>query len=152
MIKQGGFPWKTTITGFKVPAATYRLQFHHGFRFITAQALVPYLHDLGISDSMPPPSSGPPAQPPWLFGNQSSGDKSGVGVPGLSEGFEKSLEIQGKGLLLDIVPNHMALSHDNPWWMEVLENGPGSPFAIFFDIDWHPSNRMLDGCANPNPF
>ena len=39
-----------TMTGFRVPAATYRLQFHHGFRFIAAQALVPYLHDLGISD------------------------------------------------------------------------------------------------------
>jgi (1->4)-alpha-D-glucan 1-alpha-D-glucosylmutase len=38
------------MTAFIVPAATYRLQFHHGFRFIAAQALVPYLHDLGISD------------------------------------------------------------------------------------------------------
>ena len=39
----------------------------------------------------------------------------------------------------------MALSPDNPWWMEVLENGPGSPYAIFFDIDWHPPNRILEG-------
>ena len=49
------------------------------------------------------------------------------------------------GLLLDIVPNHMALSHDNPWWLDVLENGPGSPYAVFFDIDWHPFNRVLEG-------
>ena len=50
LTKQGGVRVERTMTGFRVPAATYRLQFHHGFRFITAQALVPYLHDLGISD------------------------------------------------------------------------------------------------------
>ena len=49
------------------------------------------------------------------------------------------------GLLLDIVPNHMALSHDNPWWLEVLEDGPGSPYAVFFDIDWRPLNRVIEG-------
>ena len=50
LTKQGGVRVERTMTGFRVPAATYRLQFHHGFRFLTAQALVPYLHDLGISD------------------------------------------------------------------------------------------------------
>ena len=48
-------------------------------------------------------------------------------------------------MLFDIIPNHMALSPDNPWWMEVLENGQSSPYAIFFDIDWHPPNRILEG-------
>ena len=42
------------------------------------------------------------------------------------------------GLLLDIVPNHMAASAENPWWMDVLENGAQSAFAAFFDVDWHP--------------
>ncbi|HYT81795.1 MAG TPA: hypothetical protein VEQ37_21575 [Actinomycetota bacterium] len=42
----------------------------------------------------------------------------------------------GMGLLLDIVPNHMAMSSENPWWMDVLENGQASPYASFFDIDW----------------
>ena len=43
------------------------------------------------------------------------------------------------GLLLDIVPNHMAASSENPWWMDVLENGAASEYAEFFDIDWHPA-------------
>ena len=43
------------------------------------------------------------------------------------------------GQVLDIVPNHMGVaSDDNAWWMDVLENGPGSPYASFFDIDWMP--------------
>ncbi len=45
----------------------------------------------------------------------------------------------GLGLVLDIVPNHMSASHENPWWMDVLENGPSSPYAHYFDIDWHPA-------------
>ncbi len=49
------------------------------------------------------------------------------------------------GLLLDTVPNHMAASAENPWWMDVLENGAQSAFAAFFDIEWHPHSRSLDG-------
>jgi (1->4)-alpha-D-glucan 1-alpha-D-glucosylmutase len=48
------------------------------------------------------------------------------------------------GLLLDIVPNHMAASSENPWWMEVLEEEPGSAYASYFDVDWHPPSRFLD--------
>jgi (1->4)-alpha-D-glucan 1-alpha-D-glucosylmutase len=44
------------------------------------------------------------------------------------------------GLLLDIVPNHMAASVDNPWWENVLRQGAKSPYASFFDVDW---NRKL---------
>src|SRR5438445_801449 len=47
------------------------------------------------------------------------------------------------GLLLDIVPNHMAASPENPWWTDVLENGPGSAYAAYFDIDWHPPSHTL---------
>ena len=42
------------------------------------------------------------------------------------------------GLVLDIVPNHMGAGKDNPWWMDVLENGRSSMYADYFDIDWHP--------------
>src|SRR5439155_22692924 len=42
------------------------------------------------------------------------------------------------GLLLDVVPNHMAASPENAWWMSVLENGPHSRFVHYFDIDWSP--------------
>ncbi|NIV30024.1 MAG: malto-oligosyltrehalose synthase, partial [Anaerolineae bacterium] len=40
--------------------------------------------------------------------------------------------------MLDIVPNHMAASSENPWWMDVLENGHSSSYARYFDIDWQP--------------
>src|SRR4029453_3910145 len=49
------------------------------------------------------------------------------------------------GLLLDIVPNHMAASSENRWWMDVLQNGPDSAFAGYFDIDWQPASRNLSG-------
>ena len=49
------------------------------------------------------------------------------------------------GLLLDIVPNHMSASSENAWWMDVLENGPESAYASYFDIDWRPPSRILEG-------
>ncbi len=48
-------------------------------------------------------------------------------------------------LILDIVLNHMAASSENRWWMDVLENGSESVFASYFDIDWHPPSRYLEG-------
>jgi (1->4)-alpha-D-glucan 1-alpha-D-glucosylmutase len=48
------------------------------------------------------------------------------------------------GLILDTVPNHMCVAHpSNHWWWDVLENGPSSPFARFFDIDWKPPRADL---------
>jgi len=134
------------MTGFRVPAATYRLQFHHGFRFIAAQALVPYLHDLGISDLYASPFF--KARRHSLHGYSVTNPleiNPELGSRVSFRALRRVLKSKGMGLLLDIVPNHMALSHDNPWWMDVLENGPGSPYAIFFDIDWHPLNRVLEG-------
>lgn len=59
--------------------------------------------------------------------------------------MQNELVKRGMGLLLDIVPNHMAASSENRWWMDVLENGPDSAFASYFDIDWHPPSRDLAG-------
>jgi (1->4)-alpha-D-glucan 1-alpha-D-glucosylmutase len=135
-----------TMTGFRVPAATYRLQFHHGFRFITAQALVPYLHELGISDLYASPFF--KARRRSLHGYSVTNPleiNPELGSRVSLRALRKVLKSKDMGLLLDIVPNHMALSHNNPWWLDVLENGPGSPFAVFFDIDWHPFNRVLEG-------
>src|SRR2546430_17718107 len=58
----------------------------------------------------------------------------------LQEGLQK----RGMGLLVDIVPNHMSASSENAWWMDVLENGPESAYASYFDIDWHPPSRSLE--------
>ena len=134
------------MTGFRVPTATYRLQFHHGFRFIAAQALVPYLHDLGISDLFASPFF--KARRRSLHGYSVTNPleiNPELGSRVSFRALRRVLKSKGMGLLLDIVPNHMALSHDNPWWLDVLENGPGSPYAMFFDIDWHPLNRVLEG-------
>ena len=64
----------------------------------------------------------------------------------------------GMGLLLDIAPNHMAASVHNPWWADVLENGPASPYAAYFDIDWqarvtgrHLANRVLLPILDTDP-
>jgi (1->4)-alpha-D-glucan 1-alpha-D-glucosylmutase len=68
-----------------------------------------------------------------------------IGPRSAFETLIRRLKSQGMGLLFDIVPNHMALSYENPWWMDVLENGPCSPYALFFDIDWQPPGRVLEG-------
>ena len=49
------------------------------------------------------------------------------------------------GLLIDLVPNHMSVDDPrNTWWQDVLENGPGSPFGKYFDIDWNPPKEALE--------
>ena len=55
------------------------------------------------------------------------------------------LHAHGMGLLVDFVPNHMGVGSDNPWWLDVLEWGPLSPYATFFDIDWEASARGVRG-------
>src|SRR5207237_6285928 len=62
--------------------------------------------------------------------------------------FVAALSQAGMGHILDMVPNHMSASTENPWWYDVLENGSSSPYAHFFDIDWHPvkdelANKLL---------
>jgi (1->4)-alpha-D-glucan 1-alpha-D-glucosylmutase len=56
-----------------------------------------------------------------------------------------TLRGQGMGLIVDFVPNHMGIGSDNPWWMDVLENGPASAYANYFDIDWMPVKKELYG-------
>ncbi|MGH9345457.1 MAG: malto-oligosyltrehalose synthase [Terriglobia bacterium] len=129
----------------RIPTATYRLQFNGHFGFKDAQRLVPYLHSLGITDIY---------ASPILQSRRGSGHGYDVTDPtrldpeiGTDEMFESlvnELRQHGMGLLLDIVPNHMAASSENPWWMDVLENGPSSTYANFFDIDWRPPDRLLE--------
>ncbi len=123
-----------------IPVATYRIQFSLNFRFVDARDLVPYLHDLGITHLY--------ASPRFKAGKGSSHGYD-VADPlrinselGTEEEFDElveKLKSYGMGLLLDIVPNHMVASAENPWWMDVLENGPGSEYADYFDINWHPA-------------
>ena len=130
----------------RIPSATYRLQLNKDFRFTAACKILDYLNDLGISDVY---------VSPILGSRKGSGHGYDVTDPtrinpelGSEEDFEtfqNELQKRGMGLLLDIVPNHMAASMENAWWMDVLENGAQSAYAAYFDIDWHPATRSLDG-------
>ena len=121
----------------RVPVSTYRLQFNWQFDFAAASQRIAYLDRLGISDVYASP----------IF---ESGRKSPHGYDvvdptqinpelGSLEDFKHLVQETRRhnmGLVLDIVPNHMALSTQNPFWMDLLENGPDSPSMDFFDIDW----------------
>jgi (1->4)-alpha-D-glucan 1-alpha-D-glucosylmutase len=127
------------------PLATYRFQFHKGFRFSDATRLVPYLQRLGISHVYASPFL--KARPGSTHGydvvdhnevNPELGTRSDL------EKFIAALKAHGMGLVVDLVPNHMGVLHaDNPWWLDVLEKGPGSRYAGFFDIDWSPGKLLL---------
>ena len=68
-----------------------------------------------------------------------------LGGEAAREALVKALHERGMGLLLDIVPNHMAASHENPYWQDVLANGRASAWARWFDIDWHAPDEELRG-------
>ncbi len=130
----------------RIPSATYRIQLSREFRLADTLKIVDYLYQLGISDLY---------LSPILASRKGSTHGYDVIDPtridpdlGNEEEFaalQSELQSRGMGLVLDIVPNHMAASAENPWWMDVLENGPQSPFAAYFDIDWHPHARSLEG-------
>ena len=123
----------------RVPRATYRIQFNAGFTFADARTIVPYLAELGISDIY---------ASPILRARKGSAHGYDVVDPsalnpelGTDDDFDAlhdALQQRQLGLLLDVVPNHMAASHENAWWMSVLENGEHSRFLHYFDIDWTP--------------
>src|SRR3954453_18154831 len=126
------------------PVATYRLQLHRGFTFHDAIQIVPYLADLGISHLYCSPylraRAGSTHGYDLCDHNQINPELGGEAAYGE---FVAALARHGMGHILDMVPNHMAASTQNPWWYDVLENGPNSPYADFFDIDWHPVKPEL---------
>jgi len=130
----------------RLPSSTYRIQLNQNFRFADTLKILNYLHELGVSDLY---------LSPVLASRKGSThgydliDPSRINPDlGTEEEFttlQTELQNRGMGLLLDIVPNHMAANAENPWWMDVLENGAQSAFAAFFDIEWHPHARSLEG-------
>ena len=130
-----------------LPAATYRIQFSPQFTFAQAAELVPYLHGLGISECY--------ASPILTARRGSAHGYDAVDHATVSAelGGEPALKVlcgrlreAGMGLIVDIVPNHMCVTDDrNRWWQDVLEYGPDSGFAEFFDIDWSPPDPSLKG-------
>src|SRR5262249_53681545 len=122
----------------RFPVATYRLQFHAGFTFRDALDIVPYLHDLGVSDCYASPYL--KARPGSTHGYDISDHRSLNPQTGPEDEYNawvEPLPERGMGQVLDMVPNHMGIVGNlNVWWNDVLENGPASPYAAFFDINW----------------
>jgi (1->4)-alpha-D-glucan 1-alpha-D-glucosylmutase len=121
-----------------IPRATYRLQFHQGFTFDDAARQADYFAALGISHIYASPIQ-----------TARKGSRHGYDVvdhahinperggEGAFRRMAAALRGQGLGLIVDIVPNHMAVGGaDNRWWLDVLAKGCASPFAAAFDIDW----------------
>jgi (1->4)-alpha-D-glucan 1-alpha-D-glucosylmutase len=124
--------------------ATYRLQLHEGFGFLEARSLLPYLRDLGITGLYSSPLF--KARRGSLHGYSVTNPlelNPELGSKAAFDHLAHKLKTHGMELLLDVVPNHMAMSPSNPWWMDVLENGVRSPYAVFFDIDWQPAKGTL---------
>jgi (1->4)-alpha-D-glucan 1-alpha-D-glucosylmutase len=134
----------------QVPISTYRLQFNGDFRFTDALEIIDYLQTLGVTDLY---------ASPLLKARTGSTHGYDVTDPtelnpeiGTAEEFDRlsqALKERGMGLLLDIVPNHMAASLENPWWFDVLEKGEKSRYAEFFDVDWTSKKILLPILGKP---
>ena len=126
--------------------ATYRLQIHHAFPLDAATAIVPYLAELGVSHAYSAPLlrsrtgsvHGYDVVDPSAL-NPEVGDETA------RLRFIEALRARRLGLLLDIVPNHMAIGSQNRYWVDVLTHGRASPYARWFDIDWALPMKRLKG-------
>ena len=129
----------------RIPSSTYRLQFNRQFTFAQARALVPYLHALGISDCYASPYF--QARPESLHGYDITDHNklnAAIGSRAQYDAWIADLHARGMGQILDFVPNHMGIGEpQNLWWADVLENGPSSQYAPYFDIDWQPLKSDL---------
>jgi (1->4)-alpha-D-glucan 1-alpha-D-glucosylmutase len=121
----------------RVPVSTYRLQIHRDFPLSEAAELVSYLDRLGATDlySSPLTTSRRGSPHGYDVTDPTRIDPEIGGEAALVE-LAAELRRHGMGLLLDIVPNHMAASPENPWWRDVLRHGHDSSYALYFDIDW----------------
>ena len=121
----------------KIPTATYRIQFRNGMTFDRAAALVPYLKRLGISHLYASPVFTATAESTHGY-DVTDANEIEPAIGGRA-GFHRmvtALKGAGLGLIIDIVPNHMAASLENPWWRDVIEHGENSRYARHFDIHW----------------
>jgi (1->4)-alpha-D-glucan 1-alpha-D-glucosylmutase len=128
-----------------VPVSTYRIQIHAAFPFTAAAEIVPYLKRLGVGAVYSSPYFA--AEPGSTHGyditnhnelNPESGGAEGYAV------FTNAIRDAALQHIVDFVPNHMGISTaTNPWWRDVLANGPDAPSAHFFDIDWNPFKAEL---------
>ena len=128
-----------------MPRATYRVQFTKDFGFDAAAALAPYLARLGVSHLYASPYL--KARPGSTHGYDIVDHNRLNPELGDDDAFERmaaALAANGLKQILDFVPNHMGVGGaDNPFWLDVLEWGPESPYAGWFDVDWSPDRDDL---------
>ena len=136
----------TAMPPAAIPIATYRLQFNAAFTFEDAAAIVDYLDALGVSHcyasnyfkAVPGSLHGYDVADPTALNPEIGDDRTYAR-------WVTRLRSHGMGHIIDLVPNHMGISKSaNPWWQDVLENGPSSRYAAVFDIDWHPLKPELE--------
>ena len=129
----------------RIPTCTYRLQFNRKFTFAQAREVTPYLRELGVSDAYASPYF--QARPESLHGYDITDHNKLNAAIGSREEYDAwiaELHAHEMGQVLDFVPNHMGIGEPlNTWWQDVLENGPSSPYAPYFDIDWRPLKSDL---------
>lgn len=125
--------------------ATYRVQVHAGFTFDDAAAIADHLAALGVSHLYLSPvlqaaagsTHGYDVVDPGRVNAELGGEEG-------HQRLQAALGAAGLGQLLDVVPNHMAITgRDNAWWWDVLEDGPASVYARYFDVDWDPPESKL---------
>jgi (1->4)-alpha-D-glucan 1-alpha-D-glucosylmutase len=135
----------TSLDMTRIPTCTYRLQFNRWFTFSQAREIVPYLDALGVTDVYASPYF--QASPDSLHGYDTTDHNKLNTAIGSREDYHAWIaELHGHsmGQVLDFVPNHVGIAEPlNEWWMDVLENGPSSRYAPYFDIDWHPLKSDL---------
>jgi isoamylase len=130
---------------YGAPASTYRLQLGQAVGFREALSLLDYLDELGVRGVY---------TSPYLRAER--GSTHGYNVvdhgaidPALGtmddyRAFTEALQKRGVCHLIDFVPNHMGIgSGENALWNDVLENGAGSVWADFFDVEWQPPASAL---------
>lgn len=129
-----------------VLTATYRLQLSPAFTLHDARARIPYLKRLGISHLYCSPvlaarhgsTHGYDVADPTHVNAELGGDEAFVALA-------DAAHAHGMGIVLDIVPNHMGIGPDNPYWDDLLARGPQSRYADWFDVDWRAPTKRLAG-------
>jgi (1->4)-alpha-D-glucan 1-alpha-D-glucosylmutase len=128
------------------PRATARLQLHSSFTLADARAQIPYFARLGISHLyLSPITRARPGSTHGYDVMDHTQVNPELGGEAALRDLAAAARAAGLGLIIDIVPNHMATSTDNPWWHSVLKHGRASPHAEWFDIAWNGADEELRG-------
>ncbi len=121
----------------RVVTATYRLQLTRSFPLASARRLVPYFHDLGVSHLyLSPLLAARPGSEHGYDVIDPARANPDLGGDAELRALADDLHARGMGIILDIVPNHMAAVEQNPYWDDVLRRGRASRHAGWFDVDW----------------